>query len=86
VIEQFGVPASDNRVAVEHKGHECPAATESSPLMFCITRKHVRQWCIDNNEELPTDEDMTKLFLILHQDRNEIIDNRIYRIYGLVQA
>jgi hypothetical protein len=28
---------------------------------------------------------MTKLFLILHQDRNEIIDNGLCRVYGLDQ-
>jgi hypothetical protein len=67
--------------------HQRLAENESSPLMFCITRKHVQQWCIDNNEEPLTDREMTKLFVILHEDldRNEIIDDGLYRLYSLDQ-
>src|SRR5205085_8767526 len=82
VIEQFEVHGSDSRVAIEHKVHQCPTEIEFSPLMFCITRKHVQQWCIDHNEDPVTDEEMTKLFLILHRDRHEIIDNGLYCLYS----
>jgi hypothetical protein len=86
VIEKFELSAQLNgKATARDPNGQCPAATESSPLMFCVTRKHVHQWCIDNNEEPLTDREMAKLFLILHQERSEIIDNGLYRVYGLDQ-
>jgi hypothetical protein len=64
-------------IACEHaKDHEF------SNLMFCITRKHVQEFC-DESDEVPlTDDEMTELLTIVHEDldRHEIICNAMDRL------